>query len=361
MCRPAATEALSTPTLAPTSLKSANPIVPFQDIQRTPTFVTKEAVIFDRVGRTPPSAAVDVGVDFVRVGRTPLSDAFDVDSLFWKDSGSAVSSRTLLVILRKRRSARSAGLPTKDLCICYGIRTKALSTFVSGLRSSYNPPHQRGGVFPMLESLGQAVQNAAHPGGSRVTLDAIDKIVKIVAVILGGVWTYLNYVRGRTFRRRLEPKISGKIASGVDIGTWMVAGMVQAKNVGLSKVDIEASGTAIVIEDMVLGASKKGIPKIVEVEIVGGVLGVFKRHRWIEPGETIEESFAAPLPVRSDRTGVRLWLRIVSRHKIFKNIEWNADSIAELPQPLGGGSPATTAGQGSKVEGSASELGKAIR
>jgi hypothetical protein len=213
----------------------------------------------------------------------------------------------------------------------------------------------------MFQSLGQAVQNAAHLDCSRITLDAIDKMVKIVAVILGGIWTYLNYVRGRTFERRLEPKISGKISPGVGVGTWMVSGMVQAKNVGLSKVDIEASGTAIVIEDMVLGTSKKGVPKIVEVDILGGVLDVFKRHRWIEPGETIEESFAAPLPVRNDRTGVRLWLRIVSRHKIFKNIEWNADSIAEVPQPPGSGSFGTTAGQSPKGEKGATEQEKAIR
>ena len=63
---------------------------------------------------------------------------------------------------------------------------------------------------------------------------------------------------------------------------------------------------------------------MVEVDILGGVLGVFERHGWIEPGETIEESFAAPLPVRNDRAAVRLRLRIVSRHRIFKNIEWNA-------------------------------------
>jgi len=65
-------EALSTPTLAPTSLKSANPVVPFQDVPRTRSFVTNE-----RVGRTPPSAAVDV--DVARVGRTLLSDAVEVD------------------------------------------------------------------------------------------------------------------------------------------------------------------------------------------------------------------------------------------------------------------------------------------
>ncbi|MGA8687479.1 MAG: hypothetical protein WB623_23975 [Candidatus Sulfotelmatobacter sp.] len=201
----------------------------------------------------------------------------------------------------------------------------------------------------MLQSLSQAVQNATAPAGPKITLDVIDKVVKIIAVILGGIWTYLNYVRGRTFKRRLEPKILGKISRGVRVDTWMVSGIAQAKNVGLSKVDIEASGTAIVIDDMILGTSKKGVPKMVEVDILGGVLGVFERHGWIEPGETIEESFAAPLPVRNDRAAVRLRLRIVSRHRIFKNIEWNADAIAELRKPPCDNFLTTTAGPGANV------------
>src|SRR5467141_2290289 len=47
------TEALSTPTLAPTSLKSANPVVPFPDIQGTPTLVTKGGVVPTAWGGRP--------------------------------------------------------------------------------------------------------------------------------------------------------------------------------------------------------------------------------------------------------------------------------------------------------------------
>ena len=104
------------------------------------------------------------------------------------------------------------------------------------------------------------LQSLLQPGGTKRHGSCRSKdnsrrnrqVVKIIAVILGGIWTYLNYVRGRTFKRRLEPKILGKISRGVRVDTWMVSGIAQAKNVGLSKVDIEASGTAIVIDDMIL-------------------------------------------------------------------------------------------------------------
>jgi len=122
----------------------------------------------------------------------------------------------------------------------------------------------------------------------------------------------------------------------------MVSGTVQAKNVGLSKVDIDKTGTAIIIEDMIPDVTSAGVRVMRQEEIVGGVLDVFDRHRWIEPGETIEESFALPIAARADRSGVRLWLRVVSRHKLFKNIEWNADGIADLPAPQAEGAPAVS-------------------
>jgi hypothetical protein len=173
--------------------------------------------------------------------------------------------------------------------------------------------------------LDHAAQTSAHKALEAITLDVVDKGVKIAAVLIGGIWTYLNYARGRTFRRRLEPCISGKISPGVSAGAWMVSGIAQVKNVGLSKVDIEKEPTAIMIDDLVLGATAKGTPKLLEQRIPGGVFDVFDLHRWIEPGETIEQSFAVPLPANPNRAGVKLRLRIVSRHKFFKSIEWNAD------------------------------------
>jgi hypothetical protein len=91
----------------------------------------------------------------------------------------------------------------------------------------------------MFHSLALAIQSSSTPPSNpRLTLDAIDKSVKVVAVILGGIWTYLNYIRGRTFKRRLEPRISGEVCMVSSTSTPMISGSVQAKNVGLSKVDI---------------------------------------------------------------------------------------------------------------------------
>jgi hypothetical protein len=176
----------------------------------------------------------------------------------------------------------------------------------------------------MLQPVAQIAQKTPSSSLS-TTLDVLDKVVKILAVIIGSAWAYLNYRRGRTFSHRLEPEISGKIFRYRN--AWVLSGVAKVKNLGLSKVSIEQRGTAIIIDDLVLKTSQEESPKLETEEISNGVLEVFKAHGWIEPGEPIEESFLFALPLQSDRVAVRVELRIVS-----EDIEWNADSIAELPQ-----------------------------
>ncbi|MCU1319154.1 MAG: hypothetical protein JWP98_672, partial [Edaphobacter sp.] len=44
---------------------------------------------------------------------------------------------------------------------------------------------------------------APHPW-----LPFADFVAKVAIAVVGAVWAWINYVRGRTFHRRLEPKIS---------------------------------------------------------------------------------------------------------------------------------------------------------
>jgi len=152
-------------------------------------------------------------------------------------------------------------------------------------------------------------------------LDIIDKVTKIVALLIGGAWAYLNYVRGRTFKKRLELKISAKqVQSKAGL---LLSGAAQIKNVGLSKFPIEQKGTAILFFDLKASAPVKQLVEAIEVS--AGVREVFKDHAWIEPGETIAEDFLLQLPEDEDRLAMKLELRVVAAH-----IEWNANCIVEL-------------------------------
>ncbi|HEY3971480.1 MAG TPA: hypothetical protein VGM18_00665 [Candidatus Sulfotelmatobacter sp.] len=162
-------------------------------------------------------------------------------------------------------------------------------------------------------------------------LDVVDKVTKILAVVIGGGWAYLNYLRGRTFRKRLELKISGKPIWCR--GVLFLSGSAQIKNVGLSKFSIEQRGTAISVSDLIPVPAVKN-PVDASEELVK-VRSVYKNHGWIEPGETIEESFLLQLPEDELRAAVKLELRVVAAH-----IEWNANSIVELDSAK----PVTAAG-----------------
>jgi hypothetical protein len=51
-----------------------------------------------------------------------------------------------------------------------------------------------------------------HPHAS-FWLYLADKFVKGVALVAGGLWATMNYQRGRTYKQRLEPTVSGEIFS----------------------------------------------------------------------------------------------------------------------------------------------------
>lgn len=79
-------------------------------------------------------------------------------------------------------------------------------------------------------------------------LDIVDKAVKVVAVLLGGAWTLMHYLRGRTFKRRLEPGVNGLLfRSG---GEAYVVVTCTLKNLGLSKCDLDFPGTWCEVQQM---------------------------------------------------------------------------------------------------------------
>jgi len=154
-------------------------------------------------------------------------------------------------------------------------------------------------------------------------LDIIDKVTKIAAVFIGGAWAYLNYIRGRTYKKRLEVSISGEWLHSD--GVSFLSGAAQLKNVGLSKVPIEQKGTAIVVYELRPSASTKSTADVIEERVK--VRSVFKDHAWIEPGEPINEAFLLQLGLSKERVAMKLELRVVAA-----NIEWNANCIVKPTQ-----------------------------
>ena len=169
--------------------------------------------------------------------------------------------------------------------------------------------------------------DAAEPATAAHKSMSADDVLKSVAVIVGGAWTYLNYVRGRTFRKRLEVEITGSIFQ--DEGLSFFSGRCHLKNVGLAQTKIIEVGTGVSIYALRLVELEDGTRKTSKEEIV--VLPLFEKHGWVEPGESISDPFVAVLPERKGRLlGVRTVV-MISNGKIV----WQAAQFTEAPFPQG--------------------------
>jgi hypothetical protein len=149
--------------------------------------------------------------------------------------------------------------------------------------------------------------------------DVLKNVGELFAITIGGCWAYFHFFKGRTYRARLEPKVSGRLKS-VDGVNYLVA-TTFLKNVGLSDVTIEQEGSALSVF-----CYKADIPSPVADDIEDehlAIFPVFTNHAWIEPGELIEDERLIAVP-GTDKLFLRLELRIVSN-----KIDWNAVSIIE--------------------------------
>jgi hypothetical protein len=153
-------------------------------------------------------------------------------------------------------------------------------------------------------------------------LDSIDEAVKVAAVVVGAAWTFLNYVRGRTFRSRLDIDLTGAISERG--GVEFFVGSCAAKNVGLSKIPLQKVGTGASIYALRLAPRKSGGFRLVEQEIK--VFQIFDRHGWVEPGEQIADPFAVTVP---DAPGELVAVRVSVMISSGKTT-WSASNITEL-------------------------------
>jgi len=146
-------------------------------------------------------------------------------------------------------------------------------------------------------------------------LDAISKIVTILAILIGGFWAYFKYIRGRLFHPRLELHIDGKVITRSEIPHLLLN--YEIKNIGSSKVNLDndASGIRIL----------KYTPSNDSLEIESadwkhiGSFPILEKHSWVESNEIIKESslYSITDPVN---TVYRADLRIVGRKKSWETL-----------------------------------------
>ncbi len=155
--------------------------------------------------------------------------------------------------------------------------------------------------------------------GAKFWLDVADKAIKTIALLIGAGWTYLNYLRGRTFKNRLEVEATGELFERA--GAHYLLATCRLKNVGLSEFPIQQRGTACTVYALTDADMHPSKPV--------DIFEIFQEHDWIEPAEVISHPELVPLPFYgSNLVGILLHVRVVSR-----GIEWGGSCIVKIGDP----------------------------
>lgn len=148
-------------------------------------------------------------------------------------------------------------------------------------------------------------------------LDNLEKAFTIAAIIVAGLWAYFNYFKGRVYRSKLKPAITGVVVPEGDQYSLLIT--IHLTNVGISKIDLQQRGTALRIYSC---QKPNEINEVKSAEWTHvATYPVFENHGWIEAEETIEEQRLVTIPI-NQQIAFQFALRVVS-----KKTEWNATSI----------------------------------
>jgi hypothetical protein len=150
-------------------------------------------------------------------------------------------------------------------------------------------------------------------------------IATIIAIAVGGLWAYFNYFRKRTYKRRVECSLNVSFTRIQSQSLMVIA--AQAKNVGLSRVKISQSGTALFVYMMDQEQLAATFPVSFNWNSHDAAFEVFTDHGWIEPGELINQ----PLSVKLPEDGPRMYkvvLKLTSpRFLLAKPKLWTTETI----------------------------------
>jgi hypothetical protein len=141
----------------------------------------------------------------------------------------------------------------------------------------------------------------------------LDEGIKLGALILGGLWTFWNYRKSRTYAQKLDLQITGDVffSGGLYIDVTAVL-----TNLGASKHLLQPEGTSCEIVAILKDMSQQDIR----------LFPVFPLHTYIEPGESINDHLLWHIQAPpADIVWLKINLRVVSG-----KVEWNRTSMVRV-------------------------------
>jgi len=170
-----------------------------------------------------------------------------------------------------------------------------------GSRGDPGPKGDRGPEGKSKKSWSDVAQGAAAIAG-------------IVALIVGGLWAYFLFVKGRTFSNRLEPSAEGELLQ-VN-GKTMVRLKLVVKNAGASVFTFADHPKAVYLY-ATAAADWVSAANVLWSDPYLRLTRILENHDWIEGGETIVDEVLVSVP-DGDWLAYRLEVRLGSRSGDFR-------------------------------------------
>jgi len=124
--------------------------------------------------------------------------------------------------------------------------------------------------------------------------DIVQALLTSAAIVIGGVWAYFKFAKGRTFRPRIEVGLSGQWR---EVGqSKLLHTRIRVKNIGLSKITLIQRGSGLRVSLMAQNQPSVPAPTSWESKRVFVILS---EHAWIEPGETVSDELLLDLAADS--------------------------------------------------------------
>jgi hypothetical protein len=173
--------------------------------------------------------------------------------------------------------------------------------------------------------------------------DGAAALAQAAAIVVGGIWAYFKFIRGRTFAKRAELTVTPTLLPERKPTLKVRATL---RNAGLSKLPLRTQAVFIY---GVYAAPTADNPIATREQQLGKPRKIFAAHQWIEAQETVTDELLLLVP-DSQFASEHQWLafrvecRVYGRRRSKGALTWTASAVVAAEARDGDGTNTSTAG-----------------